>query len=148
MQGIDTLIKRIDQELSTEVKHAERSAEENARLTREREQRVQQYEAVAKHIIDLVKPRLVAFVDRFKALAKAEPSVRSHTRALNLKFHSFIASVGLRFEVYPDPDARNVRLECEQQIIPVLFKYEKHSLVEFPLDAVKDDAVVQWFDDR
>jgi hypothetical protein len=41
---------------------------------------------VAKHIIDLLKPRLAAFIERFKDVVKAEPSVREHTRAMNLSF--------------------------------------------------------------
>jgi YHS domain-containing protein len=42
----------------------------------------------------------------------------------------------------------HVRLECTQEIIPVLVPYDKQSVLEFPLDAVQDDAVVQWFDER
>jgi len=103
---------------------------------------------VAKHLIDLLKPRLAAFLDRFKDVVKAEPVVREHTRAMNLTFAATVAKVTLRFEVFPDRDVNHVRLECTQEIIPVLFRYDKQSMLEFPLDAVKDDAVVQWFDER
>jgi hypothetical protein len=42
----------------------------------------------------------------------------------------------------------HVRLECTQEIIPVLVAYDKHSALDLALDAVKDEAAVQWLDDR
>jgi YHS domain-containing protein len=103
---------------------------------------------VAQHIVELLKPRLDAFLERFQPVVKAEPRVREHTRALNLEFAATVAKVTLTFEVFPDGDVNHVRLECTQEIIPVVVRYDKQSVLEFPLDAVQDDAVVQWFDDR
>jgi len=117
-------------------------------VARERGPRLQRYEAVAQHVIELLKPRFAAFIERFKAVVKAEPHVREHTRAINLAFTSTVAKVTLLFEVYPDVDATHVRLECTQEIIPVLVRYDKQSVLELPLDAVQDDAVVRWFDER
>jgi YHS domain-containing protein len=148
MTDLDTLIRRIDQELEAEVGRQKAAWAEVARTNRERAPRLQRYEAVAKHIIELLKPRLAAFIERFKAVVKAEPSVREHTRVMNLSFAATIAKVTLLFEVFPDEDVSHVRLECTQEIIPVVVRYDKQSLLEFPLDAVPDDAVVQWFDER
>jgi YHS domain-containing protein len=148
MTALDTLIRRIDQELGAEVKREKAAWAEAAQANREREQRLLRYKPVAKQIIDLLKPRLAAFMERFKAVAKAEPSVRQHTRAVTLTFAATVAKVTLTFEVFPDRDASHVRLECTQEIVPVLVRYDKQSVLELPLDAVQDDAVVQWFDDR
>jgi YHS domain-containing protein len=148
MRDLDTLIRQIDQELETEVMREKAAWEEVARSNRERGPRLKRYEAVAKHLIDLLKPRLAAFLDRFKDVVKAEPVVREHTRAMNLTFAATVAKVTLVFEVFPDRDVNHIRLECTQEIIPVLFRYDKQSMLEFPLDAVQDDAVVQWFDER
>jgi YHS domain-containing protein len=71
------LIRRIDQELGAEVQRQKAEWADTARVARERGPRLQRYEAVAKHVIDL-----------------------------------------------------------------------KQSALELPLDAVQDDAVVQWFDER
>jgi hypothetical protein len=54
------------------------------RTNRERGSRLQRFDAVAQHIIELLKPRLAAFIDRCKDVVKAEPVVREHTRAMNL----------------------------------------------------------------
>jgi len=148
MTDLDTLIRRIDQEVGVEVKRQKAEWAEVARTNRERGPRLERYEAVAKHVIELLKPRLAAFIERFKAVVKAEPMVREHTRAVNLTFAATVAKVTLRFEVFPDQDVNHIRLECTQEIIPVLVRYDKQSVLEFPLDGVQDDAVVQWFDDR
>jgi YHS domain-containing protein len=148
MTDVNTLIRRIDQEVETEVQREKAAWAELARANRERGPRLQRYEAVAQHVIELLKPRLDAFIERFKDVVKAEPVVREHTRAMNLTFAATVAKVTLLFEVFPDQDVRNVRLECTQEIIPVVVRYDKQSVLEFPLDAVQDDAVVQWFDER
>jgi YHS domain-containing protein len=148
MTDVSTLIHRIDEELETEVKTEKKAWDEVTRANRERGPRLQRYETVAKHVIELLKPRLDAFIERFKTVVKAEPRVRGHTRALNLEFAATVAKVTLLFEVFPDQDVSHVRLECTQEIIPVLVRYDKQSVLEFPLDTVPDDAVVQWVDDR
>ena len=148
MTDINDLIKRIDQEIATEVGRQKTGWAEQLRANRERELRLQRYEAEAQHIIELVKPRLEAFLDRFKPVVKVEPMVREHTRAVNLTFAATVAKVALRFEVFPDQDVNHIRLECTQDIVPVLVRYEKQPVLEFPLGGVQDDAVVQWFDDR
>ncbi len=148
MSHINALISRIDQEVAAEVGRQKAAWAEWVQWSRGYELRLQHYETEAQHIIELLKPRLAAFIDRFKAVVQAEPTVREHTRALNLTFAATVAKVTLRFEVFPDRDASHVRLECTQEIIPVVVRYDKQSVLEFPLGGVQDDAVVQWFDDR
>jgi YHS domain-containing protein len=148
MTDVTTLIRRIDQELAADVKDQKAAWAAIAAASRERGPRLQRYEAVARHIIELLKPRLDAFIERFKVVVKAEPSVRQHTRAMNLTFAASVAKVTLLFEVYPDAEVNKVHLECTQEIIPVVVRYDKQSVLEFPLDGVRDDAVVQWFDER
>jgi YHS domain-containing protein len=148
MTNINPLINRIDQEIAGEAAQQKSDWAKEALANRERELRLQRYEAEAKRLIDLLKPRLDAFLERFKAVVKVEPVVRQHTRAVNLTFAATVAKVTLRFEVFPDTDAKHIRLECTQEIIPMVVRYDKQSVLEFPLRGAQDDAVVQWFDDR
>jgi YHS domain-containing protein len=148
MTDVTTLINRIDQELEAEVKREKAVWEDVAESNRAREEGMRRYEPLAKRLVDLLKPRMAAFIERFKAVVKAEPSVREDTRAINLTFAASVAKVSLKFEVFPDRDVNNVRLESTLEIVPVLVRYDKQSVLEVPLDAVRDDAVVQWFDDR
>jgi YHS domain-containing protein len=148
MNGIDSLINRIDQEIAAEVGRQKEGWAELLQANRERGLRLQRYETEAKHLIELVKPRLDAFLERFKAVVKAEPLVREHTRAVNLTFASTLAKVTLLFEVLPAQDVNHIRLVCTQEIIPTVVRSDKPSVLELPLSGVQDDAVVEWFDDR
>ena len=125
MADINALINRIDQEIAAEVGRQKTGWAELQLANRERGLRLQRYEAEAKHIIELVKPRLDAFIERFKAVIKAEPLVREHTRAVTLTFAATVAKVALRFEVFPDQDVNHIRLECTQEILPVVVRYDK-----------------------
>src|SRR5262245_27010834 len=109
MTDVDTLVRRIDQELRAEVQREKADWEEETRAARERGVLLQRYEAVAQRVIGLLKPLLAAFIDRFKSVVKAEPSVREHTRAMTLTFAATVAKVALTFEVYPDRDVSHVR---------------------------------------
>jgi YHS domain-containing protein len=148
MNDIDSLINRIDQEIAAEAGRQKTGWAERVLANRERGLRLQRYETEAQHIIELVKPRLDAFLSRFKAVVKAEPLVREHTRAVNLTFAATVAKATLRFEVFPDRDVNHIHLECTQEIIPALVRSDRQSGLEFPLGGVQDDAVVEWFDDR
>jgi YHS domain-containing protein len=148
MMDINAFVNRIDQEIAAEVERQKAVWAEWVEWGRERDLRLRRYETEAKHIIELVKPRLDAFIERFKAVVKAEPAVREHSRAVNLNFAATLAKVNLRFEVFPDRDVNHIRLECTQEIIPVVVRYDRQSVLEFPLGEVQDDVVVRWFDDR
>ena len=148
MTSVDALINRIDHEVAAEVERQRAAWAEAAAADRERGLRLKRYETAAQHVIELLKPRLHAFAERFKAVVKAEPVVREQTRAVSLTFAATVAKATLCFEVFPDQNVNHVRLECTQEIIPVVVRYDKQSVLEFPLDGVEDDAVVKWFDDR
>jgi YHS domain-containing protein len=148
MRDIATLVSLIDQELAAEVGRQKAEWADTRRLARERELRLQRYETVAQHVIDLLKPRLAAFIERFKDVVKAEPAVREHTRAMTMTFAATVAKVALRFEVCPDRQVNHARVECTQEIVPVLVRYDRQSALEVPLDAGQDDEVVKWFDER
>jgi YHS domain-containing protein len=148
MKDVGTLVTRIDHEIAAEVVREKATWKEVVRGNRERGPRLQRYEALAQHLIEPLKPRLDAFLERFKPVVKAEVTVREHTRAVHLTFDASLAKVTLTFEVFPDRDVTHFRLECTQEIIPVVVPYDKHKVLELPLDGVTDDAVVDWFDDR
>jgi YHS domain-containing protein len=149
MTDTTALSNRIDQEIAAEAgRQQERDWTKLMLANRDRGLRLQRYESEAEHIIQLLIPHLQVFIERFKAVVKVEHGVYQHTRALNLIFAATVAKVTLRFEVFPDEDVNHIRLECTQEIIPVMDRYDKQSVLEFPLGGVQDGALVQWFDDR
>ena len=148
MTSVDALISRIDHEVAAVVGSEKAARAETVRANRERETRLRRYDAAAQHVIELLKPRLDAFIDRFQPVVQAEPTVREHTHGVNLTFAATVAKAKLTFEASPDRDATHIRLECTQDIVPVLVRCDRPSPFVLPLDAIQDDAVVQWFDDR
>ena len=45
-------------------------------------------------------------------------------------------------------DVRNLVLESDLLIIPILMKYERVSRLEMPIDSVDEEAIARWLDDR
>lgn len=148
MTDVNSLINRIDQAIAAEVGRQKRDWAGVMLANRKRELRLERYKAEAKRILELLKPRLDAFLSRFQAVVKVEPTVREHTRVVKLTFAATVAKATLCFEVFPDRDVHHIRLECTQEIIPVMVRYDKQSVLQFPLDGVRDDEIVGWFDDR
>src|SRR5215470_9601815 len=140
MTDIHALINRIDQEIAAEAGRQKSDWTKLLQANRERGLRLRRYETEGKHIIELLKPRLDAFIERFKAMVKAEPVVREHTRAVNLTFAATVAKVTLRFEVFPDQDVNHIRLECTQEILPVVVRLDRQPHLEVPLDGGQDEA--------
>jgi YHS domain-containing protein len=148
MFDLNDLTKRIDQEIAAEVAHEKAVWADWMRWDRVRETRLRRHEVEARHIIELLKPRLDVFIERFKPVIKVEPAIHQHTSSVRLTFASRVAKVTLQFGVYPDQDVSHICVDCTQEIVPVLVSYDKQSSIQFPLGAVNDAALVQWFDDR
>lgn len=148
MTTIDALMNRIQRQIAAEAERQKAARAEQARANREREQRLSRYETDARHIQELWKPRLAALVERFQALVMAESTVGQHTRVVTLTFAATVARATVRFEVFPDHEARHVRLGCTQEILPARVRQEPQPPLEIPLGGVQDEAVVAWFDDR
>lgn len=142
------LIKRIDEEIATEVAREKAAADDWKRWSHERGERLKRYDADARRIIDLLKPRLETFVEHLKPVVKVEPVIREHTSSVKLCFASNVAKVTLRFDVVPDQEVEHVHVECTQEILPVLTSYDKEASIQFRLGNVQYDELVQWFDDR
>jgi hypothetical protein len=148
MTNVDALVRRIDQEMLAEVNRKKAAWEEVERENRERGARLDRFDRVAGHLVELLKPRMDAFLEHFKPVVKATPEVGQHARGMHLELTSTRAKVTLVFAVLPDVSVTHVRLESTIEIVPVWVPYDKQANLEFPLDAVPDDRVVEWFDNR
>ena len=84
------------------------------------------------------------FGDRVQATPRIVPSAREAT----FDFQSRLARVRLKCAAFTDRDIQKVILSYDLEIIPVQMRFNPHSEVEFPLDAVDKDAVAKWNDDR
>jgi YHS domain-containing protein len=93
------------------------------------------------------RPRLEALAQKFGERVDVMPVVEPGRRSASFAFKSELARIDLRFAVAPDPDVNNVVFTYDLEIIPILMKFDSHSEIEFPLDAVDTEALGEWLDD-
>jgi hypothetical protein len=108
---------------------------------RERQKRLQQLNQLFDQLREIWKPRLEMLIAKFGDRVKATPRLVPSTREATLEFQSKLAKVRLRFSATTDRDITRVILSDDLEIIPILVRYDAHSELEFPLDAVDTEAV-------
>jgi YHS domain-containing protein len=148
MGDVSDLQKRIDAEFSALDAKVKRAQAEKQDEHKARQQRLLAFEKRLGELAGVWKPRLEALVTRFGDEVKATPQVTSSGRAGAFEFSSKLARIRLRFSASTDRDVRNVILDYNLEIIPVLMTYDSHERAEWPLDAVDEAAVGAWIDDR
>ncbi len=149
MTDLKSLTERIDAEFlgfqkSVEEFQVAAQSEYEARDARFREQFV----PAAKRVVELIRPRLQALVERFKDRVNVEPVVTEHLREVTLKFDSPVARIELTFRLSHDAEVKNLVLDQNLDILPILMKFDSHADLTIPMDKIDDNAVVKWFDDR
>jgi YHS domain-containing protein len=148
MSDVTNLKSRIDaefSELDDKIKHAQT---ERLQEHHEREERLHAFDQRLQALSDVWKPRLEALKDRFGDRAKVTPHVSSSSRDASFDFQSELARIRLRFSAGTDPDVRKLILNYDLEIIPVLMQFNAHQQAEWPLDAIDEQAIGQWLDDR
>jgi YHS domain-containing protein len=148
MPELKSLSSRIDDEFAAVEKKVKDMQAERLQEYRERQKRLGQLDAVFQKLAKGWKPRLDTLVDKFGDRVQVTPELRPSHREATLEFQSSLGQVRLRFSASTDRDVRKVILGYDLEIIPVLFRYEPHAELEFPLDAVDEAAAGRWVDDR
>ena len=148
MADISKLLQRIDSEFAAGEQKVKAFQAEQAQAYEDRQSRLKTYEEVCEKLRDIWRPRLEALSKKFGERVKVTPEVTGERRQAIFKFDSNLAHIDLRFRISTDQDVRNLVLDYELQILPILMKFEPHKQAEFPLEGVDSAAVAQWFDDR
>lgn len=149
MPDLQSLTSRIDAELAGFQKNVEQfqtnaKAEYDAREARFHDL----FAPASKRIADLIRPRLQVFVDRFKDRVQVEPVVTEHLREVTLKFDSPLARIASIFRLSHDAEVKNLVLEQELEVLPILMSFEPPASLTMPLDKIDDDKITRWVDDR
>ena len=148
MADINSLLQRIDSEFAASEKRIKEFQAEKAQSYEDRQNRLKKFEEVCDRLRDIWQPRLEALAKRFGDRVKVTPRTSAELREATFKFDSGLAHIDLRFRASTDQDVRNLVLDYELQILPILMKFVPHVQGEFPLETVDAGAVGQWFDDR
>jgi hypothetical protein len=148
MADTNSLASRIDAEFAAVEQKFKSFQTEQMEEHKERQQRLEQLGKVFDDLRDMWKPRLELLVKKFGDRVQTKPRIVPSTREVTFDFQSRLARVRLKFSAFTDREVRKVILGYDLEIIPVLMRFNPHSEVEFPLNAVNKDAAAKWMDDR
>ena len=148
MSEVKSLSSRIDDEFAALEKKVKDQQAERLQEYRERRRRLQQLDGVFQKLAEAWKPRLDALMQKFGDRVQVTPRLTPSTREAAFEFPSKLGRARLRFSASTDPDVRKVILGYDLEVTPAFFRYEPHAELEFPLDAVDEEAAARWVDDR
>jgi hypothetical protein len=148
MSDVSGLKGRLDAEMEAARARAQQSREGMLRENEQRQQRLARFTEVVGRLRDVWGPRLELLRDRFTGYVEAQPEVKPYARRITFSFASRGSSVKLTFSAVPDQQVRNLVLDYELEILPILMKFERNDRLEMPLDNVDEGAVARWLDDR
>lgn len=148
MADLDKLIGRIDAEFSAIEKRIKQAQSEQLEEHHARQNRLAIFEKLLAELAAVWRPRLEALTKRFGDRVKVAPHVTETSRDATFEFQSNLARIRLRLSASTDREVRNLVLDYNLEIIPVLMQFDSHQQAEWPLDAIDREAIVAWVDDR
>jgi YHS domain-containing protein len=148
MPDTSNLVGRIDAEFSAVEEKYKKAQTEHVQAYQERQKKLQRLGQVFDRLAEIWRPRLEVLVKKFGDRVQVSPRVIPSTREATFEFQSKLARIRLRFSATTDRDITKVILRYDLDITPVLQRFDAHSELEFPLDAVDPEAVARWVDDR
>lgn len=147
MPAIKDLEARIDKEFSAVSQKVKDFQAEALEQHKGRQERYKTFLGVLERVREIAKPRIEALIKRFPKVT-ATPKSQAKGREVSLSFQTDLAMVRLKFAASHDTDIHNLLLEYRLEILPIFIKFEPHSLLEMPIDAIDEDAIASWIDDR
>jgi hypothetical protein len=142
------LAKRIAAEFDAHARAKQESEQQQARSASERAQRLRLFDEVCDRLRAVWGPRLEEFAFQFGDKIKVTPKVEPSRREARLVFMTSLANITLSLSVSANHDVTALVLDYDLLILPMIFKYERHAVLEVPLDRVDADAIGKWLDDR
>jgi YHS domain-containing protein len=148
MPDINSLASRIDAAFSAVEEKVKQLQTEKVEEYQGRQKRLEQLAKVFDQMSNLWKPRLELLLKKFGDRVKVTPRIIPSTREAAFDFQSRLARICLKLSASTDRDVRKLILGYDLEIIPVLMRYKSHDELEFPLEAIDQEAATKWIDDR
>lgn len=148
MSDVASLLGRIDAEFATVENSIKEFQAEQVQAHQAKEQRIEQFQQVCEQLKNVWGPRLEALAGKFGEKVQVKPALTPMQRAARFAFKSPLADIVLTLSASTDFEVRNVLLDYDLHVLPILMKFEPHRRMEFPLDQVDSAAVGTWIDDR
>jgi len=148
MSEANDLLNRIDAEFSAlEAKHKKAQVEQ-VQVCQQRQKKLQKLGQVFEDLREVWRPRLEVLSKKFGERVQVTPRLVPSTREARFDFQSKLAKINLKFSATTDRDISKLILSYDLEIVPILTRFDAHSEIEFPLDAIDKQAVARWVDDR
>lgn len=148
MADIATLMERIDAEFAQSDRQIKEFQTRKVEEYHGRQQRLELFAKVCDELQETWRPRLDALARKFGDKVQVTPTITPSGREATFEFKTSLAHIILRVSAATDEDVRNLVLDYNLHILPILMKFEPHMRVEFPLEKVDSEAVGSWIDDR
>lgn len=148
MSEVNQLLDRIEAEFAASEKKLSEFRSHELHDFQNRQSRLELFTKACELLRETWRPRLEALAAKFGDKVKVTPTVTPTSREATLKFESPLAAIVLRFTAATDFDVKNLVLDYDLHILPILMKFESHARTELPLDKVDANAVAKWIDDR
>ncbi|MGD9722661.1 MAG: hypothetical protein AB7O59_15115 [Pirellulales bacterium] len=148
MSDVGGLLKRIDAEFAALEQRIKQAQAEKVHEHQERQKRLAAFEKLLAELPAVWQPRLEALTQKFGDKVKVTPKVTSSSREGTFDFQSNLARIKLRLSASTDHEVRKLVLDYNLEILPILMKFDSHKQAEWPLDAVDQQAIAKWVDDR
>jgi hypothetical protein len=142
------LAARIDGVISSTKDKMKSQQQELLQEYAERQKRLEKYTAALPRLLEVAKPRLELLARRLGDRAEVTPDVSGTTRSARFAVKSPLARINMMVSAFPDRDARNVAVEYDLSILPVLMRFESHAEFSTPIDNPDLDGLGRWLDDR
>jgi YHS domain-containing protein len=113
----------------------------------ESQKRLQRFEQARDQVRAIARPRLEALARRFGDLVRIKPCITQTRATATLEFQSSNAFLTLTFSVVPDQAVRNLVVEYDLDVIPVLLMFESHAEFRAPIDNLDPAALETWLDE-
>jgi YHS domain-containing protein len=148
MTEINDLLKRIDAEFNSSQDKLRTLRAEKSQQYADRQQRLEKFGTLLGELVPVWRPRLEALRANFGDRARVTPTITPSRRSAAFKFDTELARVNLRLSAFADVDVRQVIFSSDLEILPIMIKFDSHSEIQFPLEAVDREALAKWLDDR
>lgn len=148
MSDVNELAARMDGVITTVMNKTKQQQQARLQEHAERQKLLKDYEKAQAKVLEVVKPRLEALAKKAGDRATVTPTVSQTRRAAAFEFRSSKAYITLAFSVAPDAAVKNVVVDYDLRIVPVLWKFDKHGDFSTPIASPDINGLKKWLDDR
>jgi YHS domain-containing protein len=148
MAELKSLLNRIDAEFAAHEGRVKQLQSEKLHEHQQRQKRLAAFDKTLTELAEIWRPRLETLAKRFGDRIKVTPRLTPSRRDVSFEFESSLAQIRLRLSALTDQEVKKLILDYHLDILPVLMKFNSNEQIEWPLDAIDEQAVAKWIDDR